>query len=165
MPLPPDMKAGINQLVPTTLQLNLLHGEQAIVVSSTNQTVTHVTNTIPVHKLVSKQRTKNHLAVQVLRSIYGLKQSGRIWYHRFRAEMLAIGFVNNEIALCLFIKHMENIITAIYVGDISIFGNPHLTASTISTLKAIFQMKDIGKPTYCFGIQIEILPRGIFIHQ
>lgn len=81
--------------------------------------------------------------------------------------MLTLGFVNNELAPCLFIKHIgqEYIIIAIYVDDISIFGTPQITNETIANLKATFEMKDMGHPTYCLGIQIETLSGGIFIHQ
>ncbi len=68
--------------------------------------------------------------------------------------MLKLGFKNDDIAPCLFIKRerTEFIIIAIYVDDINIIGTQRITEHTIATLKGIFQMKDIGKPTYCLGI-------------
>lgn len=120
-----------------------------------------------MNKLVSKNKSQNIIVVQILRSLYGLKQSGRIWYHRFKVEMLTLGFTNNDIALCLFIKHIgeEFIILAIYVDDKSIFGTPRITTTTIAKLKATFEMKDMGHPTYCLRIQLETLLGGVFIHN
>jgi hypothetical protein len=51
-----------------------------------------------IKKNVSKTKDKNAFSVQVLRPLYGLKQSGRIWYKRFKAEMPALGFTNDDIA-------------------------------------------------------------------
>jgi hypothetical protein len=49
-------------------------------------------------------RTLDGFAVQFVTSMYRLKQSGRIWSQRFRDEMLAMGFHNEDIAPYLFIK-------------------------------------------------------------
>jgi hypothetical protein len=124
------------------------------------------TDHIPT-KQRGKQENIQKFAVQVLRSIYGLKQSGRIWYQRFKSEMLNLGFVTAEIAPCLFIKQAgtEFIILAIYVDDISIFGTRKITSETVDLLKRTFEMKDVGQPNFCLGIQFEYLTDGIFIHQ
>lgn len=81
--------------------------------------------------------------------------------------MIALGFVNDDIVPCLFIKQKgtEFIIIAIYVDDINLVGTKILLEHTITTLKTIFEMKDIGKPLFCLGIQFEHLPNGILIHQ
>lgn len=125
-------------------------------------------NTVKRTKLGPTAQEDQYLfAMEVLKSIYGLKQSGRIWYKRFKAEMLSLDFINDDIAPCLFIKSVEDefIIIAIYVDDINIFGTPSIIAETIQTLKSVFEMKDIGKPAYCLGIQFDYLPDGILIHQ
>lgn len=99
--------------------------------------------------------------------MYGLKQIGRTWYKRFKAEMLALNFTTNDIAPCLFLKQagQEFVIVAIYVDDINIFGTPTITQETINTLKRTFEMRDLGKPAYCLGIQFKHQQNGILIHQ
>lgn len=47
--------------------------------------------------------SKSGSAVHILRSMYGLKQSGQIWFHKFHDEMLAMGFSHDDITSCLFI--------------------------------------------------------------
>lgn len=105
--------------------------------------------------------------VKVLRSIYGLKQSGRTWYKKFQAEMLAMGFTNEDIAPCLFIKKegQEFIVVAIYVDDLNLFGTSKITKDTIQLLKDKFEMRDLGQTHFCLGLQFEHLQRGIFLHQ
>jgi hypothetical protein len=110
---------------------------------------------------------RHGLATRVLKALYGLKQSGRVWFQRFADEMTSMGFIHNQIAPCLFIKHHERefIIVAIYVDDINIFGTPDITEKTITSLKSSFEMKDLGDTHFCLGLQLEILPTGILLHQ
>lgn len=50
-------------------------------------------------------KSKNGTAVQILRSMSGLKQSDRIWFKRFRDEMLNMGFFHDE--TCTLHLHKE----------------------------------------------------------
>lgn len=115
----------------------------------------------------SRQQTSTRFAVKVLKSMYGLKQSGRTWYIHFKTEMVRMGFQNSEIAPCLFIKHRttEIIIVAIYVDDLNLFGSKEMINETIIMLKRVFEMRDMGRTTYCLGLQFEHLPGGILLHQ
>lgn len=81
--------------------------------------------------------------------------------------MLALGFINNDIAPCIFIKNKkpEFVILALYVDDVNLFGTPELIKDTIHILKGVFEMKDLGIPNYCLGIQLEHLPGRTFIGQ
>jgi hypothetical protein len=81
--------------------------------------------------------------------------------------MLALGFTNDDIAPCLFMKqtNKEFVVIDIYVDDVNIFGTANLTAQVIETLKHNFEMKDIGMPSYCLGVQFDHLRHGILISQ
>ncbi|CAM6123709.1 unnamed protein product [Calypogeia fissa] len=115
------------------------------------------------HALTAKRK----FSVQVFRSMYGLKQSGRTWYHRFHTEMIAMGFSNSEIAPCVFIKRegKELMIVAIYVDDLNMFGTNKIMLETIKLLKRSFEMRDMGKTTFCLGLQFEHLHDGVLLHQ
>lgn len=149
------------------------HSQKGLPVQKKNCVLpTQARNTRP--SAHSKVPTKNSArkriqkyAVKVLRSINGLKQSGRIWYKRFRAEMLNLDFINDDLAPCLFLKQVDTefLVLALYVDDVNIFGTPHLVSKTIQKLKGIFDMKLLGKPNLCLGIQFEYLKDGILITQ
>ena len=51
--------------------------------------------------------------------LYGLKQSGRMWYNHLSEYLLKEGYVNNPICPCIFIKKSETgfAIIAVYVDD------------------------------------------------
>ena len=58
------------------------------------------------------------------RSLYGLKQSKRMWYNRLSEYLLKEGFENNPICPCVFIKKSESgfVIVAVYVNDLNLVG-------------------------------------------
>ena len=45
--------------------------------------------------------------IKLQRSLYGLKQSGRMWYNRLSEYLLKEGFENNPICPCVFIKKIR----------------------------------------------------------
>ncbi|KAM1744316.1 hypothetical protein ACFX11_011214 [Malus domestica] len=113
---------------------------------------------------ISKPR--NTFSIRLRRSLYGLKQSGRMWYNRLSEYLTSQGYVNNELCPCVFIKksHSGFAIVAIYVDDMNLIGTPEELARTVSHLKSEFEMKDLGKTRYCLGLEIEHCSDGILVH-
>ena len=101
------------------------------------------------------------------KSLYGLKQSRRIWYNRLIEYLAKNRFKNDDICPCVFIKKSASgfVIIAVYVDDLNIIGTPEEIPTIIKTLKEEFEMKDLGKTKFCLGLQIEHTKNGIFIHQ
>ena len=44
----------------------------------------------------SSSRPRNTFSIKLRRSLYGLKQSGRMWYNRLSKYLIGLGYVNNE---------------------------------------------------------------------
>ena len=69
---------------------------------------------------------------------------------------------------CVFILR-ESIgfaIVAIYVNDINLVGTPATCKQVVSLLTNCFEMKLLGRTSYCLGLQVVHLPDGsIFFHQ
>ena len=65
-------------------------------------------------------------SIKLQRSLYGLKQSGRMWYNCLSEYLLKEGYVNNPICPCIFIKKSETrfAIIAVYVDDLNLVGTP-----------------------------------------
>ena len=101
------------------------------------------------------------------RSLYDLKQYGRMWYNRLTEYLINDGYINNSICPCVFIKRSELgfAILTIYVDDINLFGTPEELTKAATYLMDRFEMKDLGKIKYCLGLQIEHKSNGILIHQ
>ena len=112
-------------------------------------------------------KPRSMLSIKLQRSLYGLKQSGRMWYNRLSEYLLKEGYVNNPICPCVFIKKSETgfAIIAVYVDDLNLVGTPEKLTKTAEYLKKEFEMKDLGKTKFCIGLQIEHFPNGELVHQ
>ncbi|KAL0461117.1 UNVERIFIED_CONTAM: Retrovirus-related Pol polyprotein from transposon TNT 1-94 [Sesamum latifolium] len=114
-----------------------------------------------------KSKPRQMYSIKLKRSLYGFKQSARMWYNRLSEYLIKKGFCNNQISPCLFIKRTESgfVIIAVYVDDLNIIGSPEEIRQAADYLKIEFEMKDLGTTKYCLGLQFEHTKAGIFIHQ
>ena len=112
-------------------------------------------------------KPRSMLSIKLQRSLYGLKQSGRMWYNGLSEYLLKEEYVNNPICPCVFIKKSETgfAIIAVYVDDLNLVGTPEELTKTAEYLKKEFEMKDLGKTKFCIGLQIEHFPNGVLVHQ
>ncbi|CAM8888021.1 unnamed protein product [Rhodiola kirilowii] len=112
-------------------------------------------------------KPRHMYSMKLKRSLYGMKQSGRMWYNRLSNYLLAQGFINNQICPCVFIKRTESgyVIIAVNVDDLNIIGTPEEIQLAANYLKREFEMKDLLTTKFCLGLQFEHTNNGIFIHQ
>jgi len=110
---------------------------------------------------------RNMYCVKLKRSLYGLKQSGRMWYNRLSEYLVQKGYSNSDDCPCVFIKRssLGFCIISVYVDDINIIGNSESIDEARNHLKTDFEMKNLGKTKFCIGLQIEQLYSGILVHQ
>ncbi|KAL0540170.1 hypothetical protein IC582_024400 [Cucumis melo] len=91
------------------------------------------------------------------KSIYGLKQAFRQWYHKFHEVITSFGFEVNIVEGCLYHKFSESksIFLVLYVDDILIASNVvDLLHDTKRFLKRNFEMKDLGDVSFVLGIEV-----------
>jgi len=72
---------------------------------------------------------RNMYCVQLQKSLYGLKQSGRMWYNRLSEFLKLKEYTNNDDYKCVFIKKSSTkfCIISVYVDDlIPLVTNPIL---------------------------------------
>ena len=114
----------------------------------------------------NSSRPRNTLSIR-LRLLYGLKQSGLMWYNRLSEYLTSQGYVNNELCPCVFIKksHFGFAIVAAYVDDMNLIGTPAELEEIAAHLKSEFEIKDLGKTRYCLGLDIKHCSDGILVHQ
>lgn len=61
-----------------------------------------VLESIPI--LNQDRPNRNLYSVQIRKSLYGLKQAGRMWYNRLSDFLCKKGYINNEDCPCVFIR-------------------------------------------------------------
>nr|KYP48429.1 Retrovirus-related Pol polyprotein from transposon TNT 1-94 [Cajanus cajan] len=98
--------------------------------------------------------SREDYSIKLNKSLYGLKQSGRIWYNRLSEYLLQEGYKKDPICPCIFIKRSKNGFTIIivYVDDINIIGTPEELSKEIDCLKKEFEMKDLGRTKFCLEL-------------
>jgi len=106
--------------------------------------------------------------LRLRKSLYGLKQSPRAWFDRFKCAMLAMGYKQCNGDHTLFYLCSKNRITilAVYVDDIIITGDDTLEVVRLKeNLRREFEIKDLGQLRYFLGIEVVRSPRGIVLSQ
>ncbi|CAM8987589.1 unnamed protein product [Rhodiola kirilowii] len=82
------------------------------------------------------------------RSLYGLKQSPRLWYRRFDEFMFNCGFKRLDYDWCIFYKHVQGqsvIYLLLYVDDMLIASHDMTAINDLEVqLHTNFEMKDFG---------------------
>jgi hypothetical protein len=110
---------------------------------------------------------RNMYCVKLIKSLYGLKQSRRIWYNRLKEFLLNKGYSNSDDCPCVFIRKSSTgfCIISVYVDDLNIIGHAKDIVEAHNHLKKEFEMKDLGKTKFCLGLQIEHHQMNILVHQ
>jgi hypothetical protein len=110
---------------------------------------------------------RNMYCVKLNKSLYGLKQSGRMWYNRLKEFLLNKDYSNNDDYYCVFIRKSLTgfCIISVYVDDLNIIGTKLDINKAQDHLKTEFKMKDLGKTKFCLGLQLVYLPMGILVYQ
>ncbi|KAL1223093.1 Retrovirus-related Pol polyprotein from transposon TNT 1-94 [Cardamine amara subsp. amara] len=118
-------------------------------------------------ELTDKESSREQHCIKLNKSLYGLKQSGRMWYNRLSEYLVKEGYKNNPISPCIFIKKFDKgfVIIAVYVDDLNILGTSGEISQTVEYLKKEFEMKDLGKTRFCLGLQLEYINNRILVHQ
>ena len=107
------------------------------------------------------------LGLRIRKALYGLRQGGRMWYHLLRDFLISLGFIHDPALPCIFTlyQNSEYLIVAVYVDDLNLIGSTSLCKHVESLLTAQFDMKLLGKTSYCLGLQIQHFSHGILLHQ
>ena len=79
-------------------------------------------------QILNPNANHNMYCVKLQKSLYGLKQSGRMWYNRLREFLLRKGYSNNDDCPCVFIKKSRTgfCIISVYVDDLNIIGSQRI---------------------------------------
>jgi hypothetical protein len=108
---------------------------------------------------------EEHLVCKLNRTLYGLKQSPRVWYQTIDKFFAEMGFKRIEGDYGLYVIWTEQVkcIIALYVDDLLLACNTMAYLNEVKQkLHNEYEMKDLGEANYVLGIQIE---RNRQIHE
>ena len=98
------------------------------------------------------------LVCKLKKSLYGLKQSPRMWYQKFDTYVLGLGFVRSEDDHYVYSKHVgyHFINNVLYVDDMFLIGNNKYVIKEVkSQLSSKFGMKDLYVANFILGMEIK----------
>ena len=98
----------------------------------------------------------NKLVFKLNKSIYGLKQSGRMWYNLLHDFLIANDFIQSTSDYCVYTRKRgeSQVILIVWVDDIIVAGSTTEDANEVkSMLSKRFRMKDFGSISNFLGIQ------------
>jgi hypothetical protein len=100
------------------------------------------------------------------KSIYGLKQSSRTWFHTLRAALLKNGFVQLLADTCVFIHTARSLVLSVHVDDIILLA-ASLEQKTwlVTALLLAFKIKDLGRVSHYLGFEVSFSPGKVHICQ
>ena len=105
---------------------------------------------------------------ELIKTLYGLKQSGREWNIEFDSKMKKFGYKRLSSDPCAYTKWDGNdvVILTVWVDDILLFASSdELIEQTKSDIGSVWEVTDVGEPTKIVGIEITQTDESITISQ
>ena len=91
------------------------------------------------------------------RSLYGLKQAGRVWNKKLHSVLTLIGFkrLESDRSIYLYLRDDVKIIMPIHVDDLTLASNSQSAIDhVVKELAQHFKLRDLGPTTFLLGIEI-----------
>src|SRR6267143_1622034 len=105
---------------------------------------------------------------ELIKTLYGLKQSGREWNRELDEKLKKFGFQRLCSDPCVYIKRDGNdlMIITVWVDDLLLIAKPDkLMEQTKSDLRTKWEVTDLGEPTKIIGVEITQTENAIIILQ
>ncbi|KAG9443027.1 hypothetical protein H6P81_018881 [Aristolochia fimbriata] len=115
-----------------------------------------------------QDKSRPDVVCKLHKSLYGLKQSPRAWYHRLTLFLLELRFILSKADSSLLIRSTAHSVTFIlvYVDDIIVTGSSPLDIrELIQHLQKEFSVKDLGPLHYFLGIEVTRIPNNLHLAQ
>lgn len=115
---------------------------------------TNLYNTLPLDFFLAIPRAKpgKYSGINIQKTLHGLKQVGRMWYHHLQDYLISKSFIHNTVLYCIFILYKPTcfVIVAVYVDDSNLIGTTYVCKHTEYIRTIMFDMKLLGRTTFAF---------------
>ena len=115
-----------------------------------------------------RNKEGNALFCKLKKSLYGLKQSGRMWNNVIHLFFIENGFTQSKVDPCIYVKHdgKEMTLILLWVDDILIGSSSKTELTKIKNLfKNKFKMTDLGILKWFLGIGFTVTENSIEMNQ
>ena len=116
-----------------------------------------------------EERCGNWRVCKLKNSLYGLKQSPKVWLERFGKVIKRYAYIQSQADHTIFYKHSNDgkiAILIVYMDDIVLTGDDcDELAKLKKKLAEEFEIKDLGALKYFIGMEFARSREGIFVNQ
>ncbi|CAI5716713.1 unnamed protein product [Peronospora effusa] len=100
----------------------------------------------------------SELALQLRKSLYGLKQAGRLWSQLLHTRLFDAGFQQCESDMCLYWKQdgSDLVVVGVYVDDLLATGTIAAAVDRFFTSLGSLSIKDLGPVTKFLGMRVAV---------
>jgi len=100
---------------------------------------------------------KKELVCKLKKSLYGLKQSPRMWYQKFDIFIWGLGFTRSKVKHYVYLKLIGDrvIYLVLYVDDMLLVGNDRNYLGFEDPIVLQIRHKDLGAANYILGMEIK----------
>jgi hypothetical protein len=98
-----------------------------------------------------------HLVCKLIKSLYGLRQSGRVWNQKLNDAFQKLGFTRLFADQCVYFRRIDHdlAIVAVHVDDMAVIASDDDAASKLKhELKKIFTITDLGEAKQIVGLEV-----------
>ena len=91
------------------------------------------------------------------KSLYGLKQAGRVWNQTLHHKLESFGFIRSKAdsSFYIYTRGTTRIFVPIYIDDITISSSSEEESDrTVAELSTVFDLRDLGPTTSLLGMEI-----------
>jgi hypothetical protein len=104
-------------------------------------------------------RYPDHHYIKLEKSLYGIKQAARAWFHYLEPGLIKLGFKASPVDPCLFYR--DDCIVALYVDDCLLFSPSQSVINVVvSTLRQDYEIGDQGSVQDFLGVNIRVDDTG-----
>ena len=102
---------------------------------------------------------------ELRKSLYGLKQAGRLWIQLLHARLKDAGLVRCVTDICLYFRHddEELVVVGEYVDDLLAAGTSAAAVEKLFEGLAPLQIKDLGRVHKFLGMRVELGDDGSYL--
>lgn len=122
----------------------------------------------PLDFILANQPTpaRSFQGLRLQKALYRLKQARRAWYLHLRRFFTDKNFTCHSALPCIIVLHKEYGYPklAVYVNNINLVGTPSVCTEVENLVITRFEMKLIGRTTFCLGLQVDHHSMAVFFY-
>uniref|UniRef100_A0AAV1VBX8 Integrase catalytic domain-containing protein n=1 Tax=Peronospora matthiolae TaxID=2874970 RepID=A0AAV1VBX8_9STRA len=102
------------------------------------------------------EKDKNGVVLQLKKSLYGLKQAGRLWSQLLHSSLTDAGFLRCCSDMCLYWKYegAELVVVGAYVDDLLVTGTSTAVVDRFFVSLSTLAIKDLGEVSKFLGMRV-----------